>query len=97
MLLQVDAVFSYIKKSHIYKTMNGHLEVDSPYNTYKYKGLPPTPISNPSIESIESALNPNKTDKVFYLTGLDGKFYYAKTYSKHLQNKSKYIDNYKKK
>jgi UPF0755 protein len=73
-----------------------HLKVDSPYNTYKNKGLPPTPIANPSVKTLEAALYPNTTDKLFYLTGLDGKFYYAKTYAQHLVNKKKYIDNYKK-
>lgn len=96
MLLQVDAVFSYIQKSHIFKTKYSHLKIDSPYNTYKNKGLPPTPITNPSIKTLEAALYPNITDKLFYLTGLDGKFYYAKTYNQHLVNKRKYIDNYKK-
>ena len=94
MLLQVDAVFSYINKSHISKTKFSHLKVESPYNTYKYKGLPPTPIANPSIKTLEAALYPNTSDKLFYLTGLDGKFYYAKTYNQHLANKRKYIDNY---
>lgn len=96
MLLQVDAVFSYIQKSHIPRVRYSHLKVDSPYNTYKNKGLPPTPIANPSVKTLEAALYPNTTDKLFYLTGLDGKFYYAKTYAQHLVNKKKYIDNYKK-
>lgn len=93
MLLQVDAVFSYIEKKHISRTKYSHLEVYSPYNTYKNKGLPPTPIANPSVKTLEAAFYPNKTDKLFYLTGLDGKFYYAKTYNQHLVNKKKYIDN----
>ena len=94
MPLQVDAVFDYIYKKHIGRKLFSHLKVDSPYNTYKYQGLPPTAIGNPSRESIQAALWPERTNNKFYLTGKDGKFYFSKTLAQHNQYKNKYISNY---
>lgn len=96
MLLQVDAVFSYINKKHISKTLYSHLKVDSPYNTYKYKGLPPTAIANPTTSSIVAAFSPTQTSYLYYITGKDGKFYYAKTGTGHQQNVLNYRINYQK-
>ncbi len=89
MHLQIDAVFSYIYQRHLPKIYFIHLEVDNPYNTYKYKGLPPSPIGNPGIDSIEAAIFPNETDNFFYLTGSDGKFYFAETGGEHFENLEK--------
>ena len=88
MPLQIDAVFSYIYGHHIKKVLNSHLKVDSPYNTYKYKGLPPGPIGNPGLDSIKAALNPLKTKDLYYLTGKDGKFYYSQTGFGHNKNRT---------
>jgi len=90
MLLQIDAVFSYIYGYHIERVLFKHLEVDSPYNTYKYLGLPPGPIGNPGIKSIKAVLYPTKTRDLYYLTGKDGNFYYAQTGSQHNENIKKY-------
>lgn len=90
MALQVDATINYIKgrpgKVYIKDTL-----IDSPYNTYTNKGLPPGPISSPGLESIEAALNPTETKYLYYLTGDDGVFYYARTFEEHKKNKAKYI------
>ncbi len=96
MNLQIDAVFFYIFKDSIKnrRVLKRHLKVDSRYNTYKYSGLPPSPISNPSIWSIRAALNPMKTNDLYYITGKDGIFYYAKTGVKHNLNVKKYLRNY---
>ena len=67
------------------------LQVDSPYNTRKYRGLPPTPIANPSISSIHAALYPKKTDYFYYLHGSDGEIHYADTLEKHNANKRRYL------
>lgn len=67
------------------------LQVDSPYNTRKYRGLPPTPISNPSITSIRAAIYPQKTDYFYYLHDSEGKVHYAKTLEEHNSNKRKYL------
>ncbi len=67
------------------------LQVDSPYNTRKYAGLPPTPIANPSISSIRAALYPDETDYWYYLHDSDGGIHYAKTLEQHNINKARYI------
>ena len=67
------------------------LTIDSAYNTYKHKGLPPGPICNPGISSIKAALNPIRTDYWYYLSTKDGKTIFSKTYQEHLRNKEKYL------
>ncbi|MFH1012422.1 MAG: endolytic transglycosylase MltG [Candidatus Peregrinibacteria bacterium] len=67
------------------------LKVDSLYNTRKYRGLPPTPISNPSISSIRAALYPQKTDYWYYLHDAEGQVHYGKTLEDHNSNKVKYL------
>ncbi len=96
MLLQVDAVFNFILQKHISRKFYSHLKIDSLYNTYKHKGLPPGPISNPSSSSIRAAINPKKTSYLFYLTGLDGIFYFSKTYAQHRIYVQRYITNLRK-
>lgn len=91
MLLQVDSSFSYILEKSLTKLTTSDLRMDSPYNTYVYKGLPPSPIGNPSLDAIEAAANPIYTDYVYYLSDRDGEFHYATTYAQHLANKKKYL------
>ena len=91
MFLQVDPPFYFITGKNTGVTYDD-LKIDSPYNTYKYKGLPKGPISNPGIESIRAAVNPSNTDYLFYLTGRDGTMRYATTYDGHLRNKNIYLD-----
>lgn len=68
------------------------LQQDSPYNTRKHLGLPPGPVSNPSIESIEATVNPTPSEYWFYLTTLDtGEVIYAESNEDHNRNKSKYL------
>ncbi|MBT9168777.1 MAG: Endolytic murein transglycosylase [Syntrophomonadaceae bacterium] len=92
MPLQVDAVFGYIFNRDTYSPSFEDLKVDSPYNTYTHMGLPPGPISNPGLESLEAALYPTKTDYLYYLTGIDNVMYYATTYAGHKANRRKYLD-----
>jgi len=66
-------------------------DIDSPYNTYRYRGLPPRPISNPGIAAIEAVLNPLKTRCFYYLHDGDGKVHCAETYEEHLSNIAKYL------
>ena len=54
-------------------------EIDSPYNTYKYKGLPPGPIANPGLESIRAALEPEKTNYFYYALGDDNTHSFFRT------------------
>lgn len=92
MPLQVDAVFGYIEKTETFSPLFSHLETESPYNTYKYKGLPPGPIGSPSLDAIEAAVSPEVTSALFYLHGKDGLLYVADTYEEHLLNRRRYLD-----
>ena len=91
MPLQVDAVFGYIYGRNTYSPSFEDLNVDSPYNTYLHKGLPPGPIANPGLDSIEAAIHPTKTTFLYYLTGRDGQMHYAATYEGQLANQKKYL------
>jgi len=91
MPLQVDASFSYVNGKNTYTLTKSDLKDDSPYNTYLYKGLPPTPIASPSIKSIEAALRPTKTDYLYFLSDLAGNMYYAKDFDGHQRNREKYL------
>lgn len=69
-----------------------HLEMESPYNTYKHAGLPPGPIANPGLEAIKAALNPDPTDYMFFVVKDDqGRHYFSKTLREHNRAKKKYI------
>jgi len=92
MPLQVDAAFLYINGKSTYDLTLKDLNIDSPYNTYKYKGLPPTPISNPGLDSIIASVNPTITEYLYYLSDRNGKLYFSKTYDKHVINKKKYLN-----
>lgn len=90
--LQVDAVFPYLIGKNTFEVTKEDLAYDSPYNTYKYQGLPPGPITNPGLSAIKAALNPEKSKYLFYLTGQDGRFYYATTFEGHKRNRELYLD-----
>ncbi len=92
MPLQVDAVFGYINDVPIYSPLFSDLDVESPYNTYRNKGLPPGPIGNPGIASIRAAATPAETEYLYYLTGRDGNMYYAETFEEHKRNRARYLD-----
>ena len=65
--------------------------IDSPYNTYKNEGLPPTPISNPGMDAIDAVLNPEETDCYYYLHDYDRQIHCAKTLEEHEANIEKYL------
>jgi UPF0755 protein len=67
------------------------LKINSPFNTYKFAGLPPSPISNPGYSSIVAVLNPTKTDYLYYIHEENGQIHYAKTLAEHNANISKYL------
>ncbi|MBI4088230.1 endolytic transglycosylase MltG [Candidatus Kaiserbacteria bacterium] len=91
MPLQVDAVFAYSIGKGTFQLTVKDLTTPSPYNTYMNKGLPPTPIGNPSLDSIEAALYPAKTDYLYFLADHKGVTHYCKTYACQLANKAKYF------
>jgi UPF0755 protein len=69
------------------------IKIDSPYNTYLNKGLPPHPICNPGIEAINAVLNSAETDCLYYLHDSSGQAHCAKTYEEHKLNIEKYLKN----
>jgi len=96
MYLQADATIEYVLDTPLGELPPGQLavnlrEIDSPYNTYKNLGLPPTPIGNPGINALEAVLNPTLSSYYFYITGNDGNFYYAETYDGHLVNIQRHL------
>jgi UPF0755 protein len=91
MPLQVDATLDYLLHKTSAELTVEDLETDSPFNTYVYAGLPPAPISNPGLESIEAVLYPAETEYLYYLTAPDGTFHYARTFEEHKENKRKYL------
>lgn len=91
MPLQIDATVVYALGRHKDVVTYEDLEINSPYNTYKYAGLPPGPISCPGKASIEAALNPERHTFYYYLAKGDGSHYFSKTYAEHLQAKQMYI------
>ena len=91
MPLQVDASFVYVNGKNTYELTANDLKIDSPYNTYKYQGLPPGPIGNPGLDSILAALNPTTTKYLYFLSSLDGKMYYAQTFEQHKKNRELYL------
>ncbi len=92
MPLQTDPTVLYAMKQHKEKVVYKDLKVNSPYNTYKHKGLPPGPIGSPGEKSIQAALKPAKTDYLYFLANIHtGKVYFAKTLKEHNALKEKYI------
>lgn len=67
------------------------LESNSPFNTYKFTGLPPAPIANAGISSLRAAVNPEASEYYFYIHAPNGQIYYAKTLSEHNENIRKYL------
>ena len=86
MYLGIDATVQYALGQWKPVLTNKDLEVDSPYNTYKKKGLPPAPICSPGFESIRAALYPASTDYIYYiLTGVDGKHSFTADYQQFIR------------
>jgi UPF0755 protein len=87
MRLEVDATVLYALGTHKQVVLNKDLEVDSPYNTYRRTGLPPTPIAAPGRASLEAALHPADGPWLFYVvTGKDGTHSFATTFAEHQAN-----------
>jgi UPF0755 protein len=90
MRLQVDPTVSYALGEHLYMTSYAALEVDSPYNTYRYVGIPIGPIANPGKDSIRAALNPEETDYLFFYARFNGEVIYNETYEEHNRTHQRY-------
>ena len=90
--LESCATLAYILGENKKQYSYDDTRINSPYNTYINRGLPPGPISNPGIKAIEAAIYPEKTNYNYFLTDSDtGKTIFSETYQEHLNNKNKYI------
>lgn len=94
--LQIDATMQYTLGKKSDGSWWGGIDLtqkqsDSPYNTYKHTGLPPTPICSPGIEAIEAVIKPEETDCIFYLHDHERQIHCAKTYEEHKTNIRKYL------
>jgi len=90
MPLQVDATIEYALPHHADVITRRDLEIDSPYNTYLHRGLPPTPIANPGLPSLLAALHPAKTDYLYYVYKGGGRHAFARTYAEQQANIARY-------
>ncbi len=93
MPLQTDPTVLYALGEHREQVLYEDLEVNDPYNTYLNAGLPPGPISNPGVESVQSTLNPSNTSYYYFLADSEGNNHFAETYEQHLENRALYINN----
>ena len=100
MLLQADPTVIYAMKREsgdynqiIKRVLYADLELDSPYNTYKYAGIPPGPITMPDISSIDAVLNPESHDYYYFVADVTNFGYhkFAKTLAQHNINKVEYV------
>lgn len=96
MRLQIDATMQYTLGKNENGSWWGSIDLDekkkdSPYNSYKHEGLPPTPICSPNINFIEAVVNPEETDCIFYLHDQNRQIHCAKTYTEHKENISLYL------
>lgn len=97
MPLQVDATLQYIKgydktaKTWWSEPDADDKQLNSLFNTYQNKGLPPSPICNPGIEALSAALSPQASNYLFYISDRQGEMHYARTLEEHNANISRYL------
>jgi UPF0755 protein len=91
MPLEVDASIEYTFPEHHDVITKRDLEIDSPYNTYRHTGLPPTPIANPGKPSLDAAFRPATSDYLYYVAKGDGRHAFAKSLAEHNANVSRYL------
>lgn len=86
MPLQANPTLAYVLKTNTYWLSEEELKYNSPYNTYLYLGLPPTPICSPSLNSILAVLKAKETNYLFFVADKDGRHLFSRTYEEHLRN-----------
>jgi len=89
--LQIDATLTYITGKNTTAISKEETQIDSPYNTYKYRGLPQGPICNPGMESILAAIYPEESEYFYYLSTPEGETIFSKTLKEHNIAKAKYL------
>ena len=90
MPLQTDATLQYLMDTPKVEVSIEDTQIDSPYNTYQHTGLPPGPIANPGMASIEAVLHPSETDYLYFVADKLGHNHYAYTYEEHLNLVNQY-------
>lgn len=88
--LESCATVQYVLGETKSRLLYNDLKIDSPYNTYIHKGLPPGPIANPGIKSISASIYPAEVDYLFFVSKRDGSHYFSETYQEHLKAIQKY-------
>jgi UPF0755 protein len=83
MLLQADPTVQYARGKHTPRLLHKDLEIDSPYNTYKYPGLPPGPIASPGAASLVASLYPANVPFLYFVAAPDGHHEFRKTLAEH--------------
>jgi UPF0755 protein len=84
MPLQLDATLQYALRKYGQRMLDADKQVESPYNSYKYAGLPPGPIANPGVDSLRAALNPAKSEYLYFVSNADGRTHtFSKTLAEH--------------
>lgn len=91
MLLQMDATLGYVLPSHDGFYSYEELKKDTPYNTYVYPGLPPTPICNPGLASLDAAAHAATSAYYYFLAKPDGHCVFARTFAEHTRNMRLYL------
>jgi len=95
MLLQADPTIQFIIPDGPRRLLKKDLAIDSPYNTYKYTGLPPGPVNNPGIKSIIAAIYPAEVPYLYFVARGDGSHNFSRTLQEHLRAKSTF-DQYRR-
>jgi UPF0755 protein len=95
MKLQADPTIQYLQPNGSKRLFYKDLEINSPYNTYKYSGLPPGPIDNPGKNAIIAAVYPEKHHYLYFVADGKGGHKFARTFTEHLKNVQLYRDNLK--
>ncbi len=88
--LQADSTVNYATGNSTPRASAADLEIDSAYNTYKHRGLPPGPIANPGLSAIEAAVYPEANPYYYFLTTPDGDVIYNVDFDGHVEDKNKY-------
>ena len=90
MRLQTDPTVIYAMEKFDGNIRKRDLKIDSPYNTYRHKGLPPGPIANPGLKSIVAAISPIESDHLYFVSRQDGSHHFSSTLIEHNRAVQKY-------
>jgi len=90
--LQSCATVQYVLKERKAVLSVTDVAIDSPYNTYKYRGLPKGPIASPGEAAIKAALNPSSTNYLYFLNDKNGKLHFSKTFAEHESKRARYVN-----